>query len=44
MERDAAALKAEVADLKAEYARADREAKAKLQAKMSVAKAKLQAT
>lgn len=42
--RDAAALKAEVADLKAEYARADRKAKAKLQAKISAAKARLQAT
>jgi uncharacterized membrane protein len=44
IERDAAALKAEIADLKAEYARADKEAKEKLQAKMSAAKAKLQAT
>jgi uncharacterized membrane protein len=44
IERDAAALKAEVADLKAEHARADREAKAKLQAKISAANAKLQAT
>jgi uncharacterized membrane protein len=44
IERDASALKAEVADLKAEYARADKEAKEKLQAKISAAKAKLQAT
>ena len=48
IERDAAALKAEVADLKAEHARAHREAKAKLQAKIqakiSAANAKLQAT
>ncbi len=44
LERDAAALKAEVADLKAEHARADREAKAKLQAKISTAKARLRAT
>src|SRR6266852_4464876 len=43
-ERDAAALKAEVADLKAEYAQAGKEEKAKLQAKISTAKAKLQAT
>ena len=43
IERDAAALKAEVADLKAEHARAHKEAKAKLQAKISAAKAKLQA-
>jgi uncharacterized membrane protein len=42
--RDAAALKAEVADLKAEYARADRKAKAKLQAKISTTKARLQTT
>jgi len=42
--RNAAALKAEIADLKAEYARADREAKAKLQAKIGTAKARLQAT
>ena len=44
IERDAAVLKAEVADLKAEDARAHREAKAKLQAKISAANAKLQAT
>jgi len=44
IERDAAALKAEVADLKAEHARAHREAKAKLQAKISAAKARLRAT
>jgi uncharacterized membrane protein len=43
-ERDAAALEAEVADLKAEHARAHGEAKAKLQAKISAANAKLQAT
>jgi chromosome segregation ATPase len=43
-ERDAAALKAEVAGLKAEHARAHGEAKAKLQAKISAANAKLQAT
>ena len=42
--REAAALKAEIDDLKAEYARADREAKAKLQARISKAKASLQAT
>ncbi len=44
IERDAKALKAEVADLKAEFAQADKEAKTKLQAKMSAAKTKLQAT
>ena len=44
IEQDAAALKAEVAELKAEHARADREAKAKLQAKISTAKARLRAT
>ena len=44
LERDAAALKAELAELKAEYTRADREAKAKLRAKISTAKAKLRAT
>jgi uncharacterized membrane protein len=44
IKRDAAALKAEVADLKAEHARAHQEKKAKLQAKISSAKAKLQAT
>jgi uncharacterized membrane protein len=42
--RDTAALKAEVADLKAEHARAHREAKAKLEAKISAASARLQAT
>jgi uncharacterized membrane protein len=42
--RDAAALKAEIADLKAEYARADRKAKTKLQAKIGAAKGRLQAT
>jgi uncharacterized membrane protein len=42
--RDAAALKAEVADLKAEHARARQERKAKLQTKITAAKAKLQAT
>jgi uncharacterized membrane protein len=43
IERDATALRAEFADLKAEYARADKEAKAKLQVKINTAKAKLQA-
>ena len=42
--RDAAALKAEIAELKAERARAGKEAKAKLQAKITAAKAKLRAT
>jgi len=44
IERDAAALKAEIADLKAERARANREAKAKLQVKINVAQARLQKT
>jgi uncharacterized membrane protein len=44
IERDAAAFKAELADLKAEHARADKRAKAKLQAKIDSVKAKLQAT
>ena len=44
LERDAEVLKAEVADLEAEQARAGKEAKAKLQAKISAANAKLQAT
>ena len=44
LERDAAADKAEVAELKAERARAGKEAKAKLQAKITAAKAKLRAT
>lgn len=44
LERDAAAHKAEIAELKAERARAGKEAKAKLQAKIATAKAKLQAT
>jgi len=44
IERDATALKAEIADLKAEFAQADKEAKEKLQAKITAAKAKLQAT
>ena len=43
-ERDAAALKAEIADLKAEHARANREAKAKIQAKINAAEARLQKT
>lgn len=43
MERDLAGLKAEVANLKAEYARADKEARAKLQAKIDTAKTKLKA-
>ena len=43
VERDIAGLKAEVADLKAEYARADQEARAKLQAKIDTAKTKLKA-
>jgi uncharacterized membrane protein len=42
--RDAAAFEAELADLKAEHARANKEAKAKLQAKIDSVKAKLQAT
>jgi len=44
IERDAAALKEEVADLKAEHARARQERKAKLQTKITAAKAKLHAT
>jgi uncharacterized membrane protein len=44
IERDAAALKAELADLKAEHACADKLAKAKLQAKIASAKARLEAT
>jgi uncharacterized membrane protein len=43
VERDIASLKAEVADLKAEHARADKEARAKLQAKIDTAWAKLKA-
>jgi uncharacterized membrane protein len=44
LERDAAAFKAELADLEAEYARADKQAAEKLQAKINSVKAKLQAT
>jgi uncharacterized membrane protein len=44
LERDAASLKAEVAGLRAERARAGKEAKAKLQAKIAAAKARLRAT
>jgi uncharacterized membrane protein len=44
IEMDAAALKAEIADLKAERAQARDEAKAKLQAKISAAKARLRVT
>lgn len=44
IERDTAAQKAEFAQLKEEYARASREARAKLQTKLDGAKAKLQAT
>jgi uncharacterized membrane protein len=44
VERDAAAFDAELAALKAEHARANKEAKAKLQAKINAVKAKLQAT
>jgi DNA anti-recombination protein RmuC len=44
IERDATALKAELADLKAERARANKQAKAKLQAKINSARAKLEAT
>ena len=44
LERDAAALKAELAELKAERAQAGKEAKAKLQAKIATAKARLRAT
>lgn len=42
-ERDVAALKAELAELKAEWKQAAEEAKAELQAKIDAAKAKLQA-
>ncbi len=44
IERDTNALKAEITNLRAEYARATGEAKVKLQAKLDAAKAKLQAT
>jgi uncharacterized membrane protein len=44
LKKDAAAFKAELADLKAEHTRADKQAKAKLQAKIDSVKAKLQAT
>jgi uncharacterized membrane protein len=44
IERDAAALKAEIADLKAEHALARRESKAKLEAKINATKARLQQT
>ena len=44
IDRDAAALKAEVTDLEAEYARANKETKAKLRAKINAAKARLHAT
>jgi uncharacterized membrane protein len=44
IERDSDALEAEIAQLKAEYAQAKGDAKAKLQAKMDATKAKLQAT
>jgi len=44
IERDTDALKTEIAQLKAEYAQATGNAKAKLQAKIDAAKAKLQAT
>ncbi len=44
IERDATALKAEIAELEAEYAQADKNAKEKLQAKINTAKARLQAT
>jgi len=43
LERDAVALKAEVAELKAERARAGKEAKAKLQQKITTVQAKLRA-
>lgn len=43
IERDTAALNAEIAELKTEQARANREAKAKLQAKIDAAQARLQA-
>ncbi len=41
IEKDVASLKADLASLGAEYARADKEVKAKLQAKINTAKAKL---
>jgi len=44
IERDAAALKAEIASLKAEHALARRESKAKLEAKINAANARLQET
>jgi uncharacterized membrane protein len=44
IERDTDALEAEIAQLKAEYARATGKAKVKLQAKIDATKAKLQAT
>jgi uncharacterized membrane protein len=44
IERDAAALKAEIADLKAEHALARQESKAKLEAKINAVKARLQET
>jgi uncharacterized membrane protein len=44
IERDTDALEAEIAQLKAEYAQATGQAKAKLQAKIDAAKARLQAT
>jgi uncharacterized membrane protein len=44
LERDAAAYKAEIANLKAEHARATKEHKAKLEAKMEAVKGKLRAT
>jgi hypothetical protein len=44
IERDAAALKAEIADLKGEHALARQESKAKLEAKINAVKARLQET
>jgi uncharacterized membrane protein len=44
LERDAAAFKAEIASLKAEHARATKEHKAKLEAKIEAVKGKLRAT
>jgi uncharacterized membrane protein len=44
IERDAAALKAEIASLKAEHARARQEHKARLEAKIEAVKGKLRAT
>jgi uncharacterized membrane protein len=44
IERDAATLKAEIADLEAEHALARRESKAKLEAKINAAKVRLQGT